>query len=137
MVSNKKKAVKRANLNTRISLNTFRGASTPAEVRALLRHHRIGVHPNKYVTDHNRRRATEQAMVTPEGGQKKKQREHAFTALFYTCRSPAGRPPGLRVQHRHDIGGHVDGGIPLRGRAIGELIGTVCPLDYQIIRRGT
>ena len=60
MVSNKKKAVKRANLNTRISLNTFRGASTPAEVRALLRHHRIGVHPNKYVTDHNRRRATEQ-----------------------------------------------------------------------------
>jgi len=60
MVTNKKKSVKRANLNTRISLNTFRGASTPAEVRALLRHHRIGVHPNKYVTDHNRRRATEQ-----------------------------------------------------------------------------
>jgi hypothetical protein len=25
-----------------------------------LRHHRIGVHPNKYVADHNRRKATEQ-----------------------------------------------------------------------------
>jgi len=60
MVSNKKKSVKPANLNTRISVNTFRGASTPAEVRKLLLEHRIGVHPNRYHSEHNKRRATEQ-----------------------------------------------------------------------------
>jgi hypothetical protein len=51
---------KRASLRSRISVNMFRGAVTPAEVRNLLKFHRIGIHPNKYVTESNRKRATEQ-----------------------------------------------------------------------------
>lgn len=53
------KKIKRATLNTPIGINLFRGATTTNEVKALLRHHRIGIHPNKYTTPHNRAKATE------------------------------------------------------------------------------
>lgn len=51
---------KRVNLRSRISINTFRGAKTPEEVHSLLRFHRVGIHPNKFMADHNKRLATEQ-----------------------------------------------------------------------------
>jgi len=52
------KKIKRATLNTPIGINLFRGAKTKNEVNALLRHHRVGIHPNKFMTEHNRAKAT-------------------------------------------------------------------------------
>jgi len=70
----KKITDRRANLKTNISVNMFKDAKTEDELANYLRYHRIGVHPNKYQSENNKHKATQQTFKLLKAANEAKKR---------------------------------------------------------------
>jgi len=83
--------MKRANLNTRISVNMFREAKTNRDVDKIMRHHSLTLHPNKYQAKHNQVKAKKKFQnLTTAAERRKAELSGASSGFSYFYPSSGG-----------------------------------------------